>query len=579
MVWGRVSVEVRQQINDLSDDLGIPRSRVVAALLETALADLSKVQFPRRSSGDQRGVATDEGLVTTARRSPEGPPRRVAAGGSPNPRRRFVLRLLAGASSPPARKGARFRVPKITPALPTAHPTHADRPAEFAAGWCVPCYEAGSFTLTTRLSDDVCLLHGALSDPPSASGAAWTPTPQPVPASPRRHSPRPRGTAARQPGRLGGARSRPRTARRAVDRQQARARAYGRRRAAARLTTGGYTPHPGWRHFIAPGWRVLTDQAEALAVVDALVDDQDWRDDKRAAWAAILRQLVCAMDWDTGLVVALTAQRLGAAGARAPRTVSRVIAWARAIGLVVVVEHGASAEFLGTDRGRTPTYALVTNTPLPMADAASGPDESGQLTLVVDESGDLPASSVEIKPLNGRRLEPTAPAEPDWPLYRVPETAPERGAAARRLLARLGLDPSGVPRCRCGEPGPCSDPGGTPAPVLPRCSGPSTITPTDPTITAATRSAEPATRSVSSAVGSDRGVDRLGDLPAQVVGARGDYVAAQHDRLRAPALPHRDTLQLRRPSAAQRSAQEALRVHLAQLRARRRTSGGSFSDR
>ena len=54
MVWGRVSVEVRQQINDLSDALGIPRSRVVAALLETALADLTKVQFPRRSGGDQQ---------------------------------------------------------------------------------------------------------------------------------------------------------------------------------------------------------------------------------------------------------------------------------------------------------------------------------------------------------------------------------------------------------------------------------------------------------------------------------------------------------------------------------------------
>ena len=73
-----------------------------------------------------------------------------------------------------------------------------------------------------------------------------------------------------------------------------------------------------------------------------LIDDQDWRADKRAAWTAILRQLVCAMDWDTGLVAALTAQRLGAAGARAPRTVSRVIAWARDIGLVVVVEHAAS---------------------------------------------------------------------------------------------------------------------------------------------------------------------------------------------------------------------------------------------
>lgn len=54
MVWGRVSVEVRQKINDLSDDLGIPKSRVVAALLETALADLSNVQFPRRPGDEQQ---------------------------------------------------------------------------------------------------------------------------------------------------------------------------------------------------------------------------------------------------------------------------------------------------------------------------------------------------------------------------------------------------------------------------------------------------------------------------------------------------------------------------------------------
>src|SRR5207344_3271284 len=122
------------------------------------------------------------------------------------------------------------------------------------------------------------------------------------------------------------------------------------------------------------------------------------------------------------------------AGGRAPRTVSRVIAWARDIGLVVVVEHAASAEFLGTDHGRTPTYALVTNTPLPpTADPTPDPTESGQLTLVVEESGDLPASSVENKPLNGRRLEPTTPAEPDWPLYRVPESPPERSAAAHCL--------------------------------------------------------------------------------------------------------------------------------------------------
>ncbi|HYZ38708.1 MAG TPA: hypothetical protein VE673_18665, partial [Pseudonocardiaceae bacterium] len=141
--------------------------------------------------------------------------------------------------------------------------------------------------------------------------------------------------------------------------------AHGRRRAAVRLTTGTYQPHPGWRHFIDTGWRVLTDQTETLRIVEHLVDAQDWRADKRTSWLQILRRLVYSMDWSTGLVTALTAQRLGHAGNRSPRTVSRVLAWARDAGLIVVVEHAASAEFLGTQHGRTPTYAFVTNTPAP----------------------------------------------------------------------------------------------------------------------------------------------------------------------------------------------------------------------
>lgn len=221
--------------------------------------------------------------------------------------------------------------------------------------------------------------------------------------------------------------------------------AYGRRRATARVEAG-YAPHPGWRHLVAPQHRVLVDQAEALGVVDALVDDQDWRADKRAAWSAILRRLVCSMDWDTGLITAVTLARLGDAGARAPRTVSRVIAWARDTGLLVVVEHGASAEFLGTDHGRTPTYVLVTPHvagPPPQSDTTRPEPNnppSAQLTAPVDESGDLPVSYVQDQPLNGRRLEPTGSVPSDWPVFGVPQSAPERTAATRCLLHRLGLD-------------------------------------------------------------------------------------------------------------------------------------------
>ena len=461
-------------------------------------------------------------------------------------------------------------MPKITPACPTAHPTHADPPAEFPAGWCLPCYQAGSFTLSADPVRSECLLHGALGGPQGAAEPPASQSPLSMPVAAERRSPRPRGTAALTAAPPAGARPRPRTAHRAADLQQARARAYGRRRAAARLTAGGYTPHPGWRHFIAPGWRVLVDQAEALAVIETLIDEQDWRADKRVAWAAILRQLVCAMDWDTGLVAALTAQRLGAAGARAPRTVSRVIAWARDIGLVVVVEHAVGAEFLGTDHGRTPTYALVTNTPPQPADAAPGPAESAQLTLPVDESGDLPASSVENKPLNGRRLEPTTPAKPPWPVFRVPKSAPERTAAARCLLERLGLDHGGVSRVPLWRTRallrPWWDAGASPAGLLWAIDH----HPDQPDHHRgdALRGAKDPLRVLGHRLRPWRG--RLIQLPTTVIGIRGDYLTAQVERTAAgrgtfaPA-----TAASVRHSSARRAAQQAVSEHLARLRASR----------
>lgn len=226
--------------------------------------------------------------------------------------------------------------------------------------------------------------------------------------------------------------------------------AYGRRRAAVRVTSSRYTPHPGWRNLIDDKYRVLVDQAEALSVVDELVDAQEWRSDKRAAWTAILHQLVCSMDWKTGVITAVTLARLGDVGARAPRTVSRVIAWAREASLLVVVEHGASAEFLRTEHGRTPSYVLVAplagSAPLPPEGLRPDPNEStsAQLSTAVDENGNLPVSHVGNQPLNGRRLEPTDRPPANWPLYGVPQSAPDRTAATRRLFQRLGLDRGGV---------------------------------------------------------------------------------------------------------------------------------------
>ena len=464
-------------------------------------------------------------------------------------------------------------MPKITPARLDAHPTHADSESEFGDGWCLPCYEAGFQTLATDVAARQCLIHGGLSDPQSPAQLPGPRRPAPRIRAAHRRSRPPRGVAAREPSPSGT--RRPWRYSHADAQQLVRALAYGRRRAAARLTAGGYAPHPGWRHFIAPGWRVLLDQAEALAVVETLIEDQDWRTDKRAAWTAILRQLVCAMDWDTGLVAALTAQRLADAGGRAPRTVSRVIAWARDIGLLVVVEHAASAEFLGTGRGRTPTYALVTNTPLPQpapADTAADPTESAQLTPAVDESGDLPESLVGNKPLNGRRLKPTTPVEPEWPLYRVPETAPERTAAARRLLGRLGLDRGGVSAVPLWRTRallrPWWDAGACPAGLLWAIDH----HPDRPDHHRgdALRGAGDPLRVLGYRLRPWHG--RLAQLPPKVVGIRGDYLAAQQPRPSAATASSPATEPARPPTAAQRSAQAALRDHLAQLRSRRRTA-------
>jgi hypothetical protein len=193
------------------------------------------------------------------------------------------------------------------------------------------------------------------------------------------------------------------------------------------------------------------DQRETWQVVQDLVDAEDWRADKRASWLLILRQLVYGMDWDTGLITGVTAARLGEAGGRATRTVSRVLAWARDVGLVVVVEHAASAKFLGSQRNRTACYALVTSSPARSAPEPPRPegtqaalfDEQGVRS--VDESGDLPRSSVSSKPSkSSRRLEPPGHPGQDWPAYAIPTSPAERSLATQCLLTRLGLDRRGV---------------------------------------------------------------------------------------------------------------------------------------
>ncbi|TQM01603.1 hypothetical protein FB558_8494 [Pseudonocardia kunmingensis] len=338
--------------------------------------------------------------------------------------------------------------------------THGDHdvatlPSTSVPGFCMPCYDQGrgNAVLAAHPDGSLCRfhLHADAVGPGDVEAPIQT-SPPPLRAGLRAGSRSPRGRAARSPAPRDPRPRQARTTQRGTAISAARATkrrlSYGRARAADRLRSGRYQPHPGWRHFLEPGWTIIKDQATAIRVITDLVAKQNWRSDRAAAWTAILHQLVCCMDWETGLITALTLERLGAAGARATRTVSRVLAWAREQGLVVVVEPGASAQFLGTPHGRTPTYALTTTTPLKASELSAEPAlqrEDHQVSSHSDQHGDpSPCLGWSNKPLTQNRLDPSNPAPQPWPVWRVPKTAPERISATKCLFTRLGLDRGGV---------------------------------------------------------------------------------------------------------------------------------------
>ena len=327
-----------------------------------------------------------------------------------------MSRLQPGSDNTGARHGA-------IPACP-------DQPApDSGSGWCLPCYEHGAFTLASGPRSSTCVLHGELL----AQGLP--PTHLFATADVTRPPRSPRGKAFRDPNRDShrGPSSRPGRLSRPTARARARARALalGRERARQRLLDARFQPHPGWRNFVDSNYRVLVSQPEAQRYLARRIDDEDWRSDKRRSWTLILHRLVRHMDWETGLISGVTVDRLAAAGDRAPRTVSRAQAWARESGGLVVVECGASAEFLGTETGRAPTYALVTTEPqAEPADVVEWP---------VDESGDLPTSLVNTNPLLRGTRSPLA-TQPKWPAHSIPTEARHRSAATSTLINSLGLD-------------------------------------------------------------------------------------------------------------------------------------------
>lgn len=342
-------------------------------------------------------------------------------------------------------------MPTITPGRDNsradARVSDPENAAALVTGWCADCYTDGEAVLAAEPDGTLCGYHVRLSAIRRGGG-----TPPAVPDRPpsRECSSEPLGASTR-PGQYRGGRG-ARAARRSLVRSVGRARAlrYGRERAAARVRDGRWAAHPGWRHRVDPEWVVLDDQVAVLRRIEQLVDAEHWRADKRASWAAMLRRLVYGMDWTTGLVAGTTRAHLGAAGGRAERTVSSLIAWAVEVELLVVLEQGASAAWLGTKHNRAPTYAFVA--PLDeQPHPASSVEVSTQVNADVDTTCNLPASSGwSLKPLTGgkRLIHPQRQSRPSWPLWQIPTTPAERSTAVSTLLAKIGLDGGRVPRWR-----------------------------------------------------------------------------------------------------------------------------------
>lgn len=192
--------------------------------------------------------------------------------------------------------------------------------------------------------------------------------------------------------------------------------------------------HPGWRGRVPAGRVVVTDQYEARAWLDHVLDEELWRADRLRTSRAVLLTLVEAMDWRTGLVTGATRDKAAQRTAVSTRTVSRVLAWAAQVGLLVCVEGGATAAFLGVSTNRAPAYVFTARAGVPAPARRREPVAQG-----VDKNGNPPASCVSTQTLVREGAKRASPKCQAWPGRDRARNGRERAAATQTVLDRAGL--------------------------------------------------------------------------------------------------------------------------------------------
>ncbi|MCU1613970.1 MAG: hypothetical protein JWO98_1510 [Frankiales bacterium] len=334
------------------------------------------------------------------------------------------------------------RAGRLRPARRITAPT--DNRSDQGHGFCLTCRNNGQITLAADpVAGTACTTH--LRDPGHQLATAAVDS---VPVGWLGYAPGAVRPASTAPGPKRPRRRRPRRRNRPWAAIPDRVRERLQKR--VRRPNGRFTPRFITAADIPAGVRVMLDPAAALEAFDTHPATSMWRCDRHRNWRAVWQALTYRIDWRTGGITTTHAQLSAAATdllgeSISVGTVRRVIAWARAADLLYVVEPGASAQVLGTDVNRAPTYAILA--PMPVDELAHPPDpRSGDVTAVDgslrNDGQDQQQEGVR------RRSHPSQRPRQPFEMRRAPRSAAEQRDAAHTLRSIAGWSDIGDEQAR-----------------------------------------------------------------------------------------------------------------------------------